>query len=242
MIQVEAIIFDPSKINVKISKDIVESCFSPIVQSGGKYDIKVSASSNSDNLSPDVIICSLGARYKGYCANVSRTFMVDAPPKVEKTYALLVKLYDACLEKMIPGNELKDVLKEARSFLEKEKKDTSLASYLPKTLGFAIGLEFRDSSLVLNDSNTSKFLDGMIFNLSVGLQNVPLGPDDKAKSPATYQKISTFSLLLGDTVRIQSSGIPDILTRVSKEFADVSYNINEKVSVAVTIAFTSCCI
>ena len=35
---------------------------------------------------------------QGYCANVSRTFMVDALPKVEKTYSLLVALFNVCLE------------------------------------------------------------------------------------------------------------------------------------------------
>ena len=78
----EKIIADPSTIGIKVSKDLVECCFFPIVQSGGEYDIKVSAQSNEKNLSYDIILCSLGARYKNYCANISRTFMVDAPPKV----------------------------------------------------------------------------------------------------------------------------------------------------------------
>jgi nucleosome binding factor SPN SPT16 subunit len=118
--QIEAIIFDPSKIGVKVSSELVEICFTPIIQSGGKYDIKVSAQSNADILSSDIIICSLGARYKNYCANVSRTFIVDAPPKVEKTYATLIGLYDACLDQMVPGHELKDVIEAARAFLTKK--------------------------------------------------------------------------------------------------------------------------
>ena len=105
---------------MKVSSELVEICFTPIIQSGGKYDIKVNAQSNSDNLSSDIIICSLGARYKNYCANVSRTFMVDAPSKVEKTYATLIGLYDACLDQMVPGHELKDVLEAAKTFLNKK--------------------------------------------------------------------------------------------------------------------------
>lgn len=105
---------------MKVSSELVEICFTPIIQSGGKYDIKVSAQSNADILSSDIIICSLGARYKNYCANVSRTFIVDAPPKVEKTYATLIGLYDACLDQMVPGHELKDVIEAARTFLTKK--------------------------------------------------------------------------------------------------------------------------
>ena len=91
--EVDAIIADPSKIELKIPAENVESCYSPIIQSGGHYDIKISAQSDDNILSPDVIICSIGARYKNYCAHMSRTFMVDAPAKVEKTYRTLLNLY-----------------------------------------------------------------------------------------------------------------------------------------------------
>ena len=40
-------------------------------------------------------------------------------------------------------------------------RDASLLSYLPKTLGFAVGLEFRDNTLLLNSSNSTQFSDGM---------------------------------------------------------------------------------
>lgn len=40
-------------------------------------------------------------------------------------------------------------------------RDASLLSFLPKTLGFAVGLEFRDNTLLLNSSNSTQFSDGM---------------------------------------------------------------------------------
>lgn len=39
-------------------------------------------------------------------------------------------------------------------------RDASLLSFLPKTLGFAVGLEFRDNTLLLNSSNSTQFTDG----------------------------------------------------------------------------------
>lgn len=44
------------------------------------------------------------------------------------------------------------------------------------------------------------------------------------------QKLSAFSLLLADTVRINAEGIPEILTKIAKDFVSVSYNINDKVT------------
>jgi len=224
---VEAILLDPSKINIKVSADSIDACYSPIVQSGGRYDIKPSAVSDTDPLSGDVILCSIGARYKGYCANLSRTYMVDVPPKVERLYATLLSLYDACLEQMVPGNELRQVLEGAKSFLK--KKDSELLNYLPKTLGFALGLEFRDNTMLLNATNTAKFAEGMVFNLSVGLHNIPLSKEDTKGCPETIRKLTMFSLLLADVVVVQQEGqVPEIFTKISKDFSDVSYKIGEK--------------
>jgi nucleosome binding factor SPN SPT16 subunit len=55
--------------------------YTPIIQSGGKYDLKVSAESNQDNLKAGVILASFGIKYKDYCSNIARTFMI-APQKV----------------------------------------------------------------------------------------------------------------------------------------------------------------
>lgn len=210
-----------------MSKDLVEICYSPVIQSGGTYDIRVSASSNDDILSSDVIICSIGSRYKNYCANISRTFLVDATPKIEQTYNLLIGLYNACLEAMVIGNEFKDVYEAAKTFLT--KKNPELLGHLPKSLGFVTGIEFRDPSLVLNATNSTKFTEDMILNLAVGLHNVPHSSEDKKEaSSAAVKKLSVFSMLIADTVKVQKEGVPEVLTKHPKEFGDVSYNISEK--------------
>jgi nucleosome binding factor SPN SPT16 subunit len=224
--KIESIILDPSKIQLKLAADTVESCYDPIIQSGGKYDIKLSALSDNDNLSGNVVLCSLGARYKSYCASISRTFLVDVPPKIENTYNTLLSLYNRCLEAMIKGKELKDVYENARKYLQ--EKDPSLLTYLPKSFGFATGLEFRDSTLVLNQTNTAKFLSGQVFNLSVGFHNIPLTEEDTANCPESVKKLKVFSLLIADIVVVQNEGVPDVLTKLSKEFSDVSYKIGDQ--------------
>lgn len=52
-------------------------CYSPIIQSGGNYDLKSSAQTDDQRLKAGVILCSLGIRYKSYCSNVGRTFLID---------------------------------------------------------------------------------------------------------------------------------------------------------------------
>lgn len=219
----EAIISDPSKIKLNVPADIVDSCYEPIVQSGGQYDIRINATTNSQLLTPNVIICSLGARYKSYCATMARTFLVDAPPKIENLYKTLLALFLRCVEQMARGNELKDVYEGARSFLK--NKDPSLMAYLPKTLGFAMGLEFRDGTMVLNQTNTTRFEANMVFNLSVGFQNIPLSAADLKDCADAYKGMTSFSLLIADMVMIQNEGAGDILTKTTREIGSISYSI-----------------
>lgn len=178
---VQGILEDPSKIDLKVDPEQVMSCYHPIVQSGGNYDLRVSAQSNSDVLSPDVITVSLGSRYLNYCSNISRTFLVDPPKKVSETYEILLELQDACLQAMQPGKALKDVYQAAVDFLDDKHPD--LVAHLPKTLGFAMGLDFRDSNFLISPKGTAAIKKGMVFSLSLGLQNLELTAADRESTP-----------------------------------------------------------
>jgi nucleosome binding factor SPN SPT16 subunit len=188
---VEEILEDPSKISLKVPKEDVQSCYTPIIQSGGKYDLRVSAQSNEDNLTNDVIIVSIGARYKQYCSNITRTFFVDPPKKVSETYEILLGLQDACLAAMKPGNQLKEVYNAAVTYLKDEQSSKYLVQHLPKVLGFCTGLDFRESQMVLSSKNQATFKKGMVFCLSVGFQDLELSTSERAglsdKSPVRRQ-------------------------------------------------------
>lgn len=177
--EIEEILEDPSKIKLNVPREAVESCYFPIIQSGGDYDFKVSAQSNDENVKFDVITVSLGARYQTYCSNIVRTFLVDAPKQVTKMYDLLLGLHEACLKAMVPGKPLKNVYAAAVKYLTDEGKE-SLISSLPKTLGFGIGIDFRDTHLLLNKKNTVSFRPGMVFCLTVSFVGLKLSESTRA--------------------------------------------------------------
>lgn len=72
-----------TKLPSTLNTDFVDICYPPIIQSGGVFSLKPSAISSDENLDSGIILCSLGARYKSYCSNIGRTFMID-PTKVIK--------------------------------------------------------------------------------------------------------------------------------------------------------------
>ena len=51
--------------------------FTPIIQSGGKYELKPTAESNNDYLKSDTIIITSGVHYHEYNSTCARTLMIN---------------------------------------------------------------------------------------------------------------------------------------------------------------------
>jgi len=226
--EIDAIIEDPSKINLKVQKDFVQSCYFPIVQSGGEYDFKVSAQSNSGDVKYDVITVSLGARYQMYCSNIARTLLVDPPKHVKETYETLLGVYQSCLKAMTPGYPLKAVYGAAVKYLRSEDKEDLIAS-LPKTMGFSVGLDFRDPLLVLNAKSTVVFREGMVFNLALSFAGIKLSESARSlvNSKSAVKELSKYGLVIADMVSITSNGA-EVMTKYGKALTDISYTINDE--------------
>ncbi|KAA8545292.1 hypothetical protein F0562_020076 [Nyssa sinensis] len=216
----EKVILEPAKVKVKLKAENVDICYPPIFQSGGEFDLKPTASSNDENLyydSTSVIICAIGSRYNSYCSNVARTFLIDANGMQSKAYEVLLKAHDAAINALKPGNKAGAAYQAALSIVEKDAPE--LAANLTKSAGTGIGLEFRESGLSLNGKNDRVLKAGMVFNVSLGFQNLLT----ETKNPKTQK----FSALLADTVIVRETS-PEVVTSLSsKAVKDVAYSFNE---------------
>jgi nucleosome binding factor SPN SPT16 subunit len=74
---------------------------------------------------------------------------------------------------------LKSVYKAAVSYLQQKEGCDHLVSKLPKTLGFAMGLDFRETALLLSPKNSLAFKQGMVFCLALGFHDVELSEADR---------------------------------------------------------------
>nr|GMD40658.1 FACT complex subunit SPT16-like [Ipomoea batatas] len=216
----EKVILEPARIKVKLKAENVDICYPPIFQSGGEFDLKPSASSNDQNLyydSTSVIICAVGSRYNSYCSNVARTFLIDANPMQSKAYEVLLKAHDAAISALRPGKKAGEAYQAAISIIETEAPE--LTASVTKSAGTGIGLEFRESGLILNGKNDRLLKAGMVFNVSIGFQNL----QTETKNPKTGK----FSMLLADTVIVGQTS-PEVVTSMSsKAVKDVAYSFNE---------------
>lgn len=176
--------FDPSQL---------DWAYPPTIQSGGNYDVKLNTQPDDRNLHAGVIIASLGFKYNSYASLCSRTYLIDPNKSQEANYKALVVAHEAAIGAVKEGATAKTVYEKALSALKAKKLD--LEKHLTKNVGWGIGLENKDGTLILGPKSDRVLSDGMTFTISTGIENVE-NPDPQDKRSKTY------SMLLSDTVRV----------------------------------------
>ena len=79
-----------------------------------------------------------------------------------------------------------------------------------------MGVEFREGSLIINSKNKKLIEEGMVFNLSLGFNDLLLQSEPKDKKKKNY------ALLISDTVIVNSNG-PEIITKCKVNYSDIAY-------------------
>jgi len=128
--------------------------------------LKFSHVSDKENVHFGAIICSFGARYRSYCSNIARTFLVNPSEQIQSIYNLLISVEERILTDLKDGAKLNDVYKSAVSLVKKENSE--LVDKLTKNFGFAMGIEFREASLSIAPNCDAVAKKGMVFNVNLG--------------------------------------------------------------------------
>lgn len=201
--------------NKDFDPEQVDWCYSPIVQSGGDYDLKPSALSTEKRFVGDgAIIASLGLRYKNYCSNIARTFLIDPTSDMEANYDILLQLQEHIAKNLLKdGTVAHDVYDQAVSFVKSKKPE--LVEHFTKNAGWLTGLEFRDSTLVLNSKNDRKLVNGQVVSLTIGFNNL-------TNASATDAKLKKYALLLTDTFKVVE-GEAILLTNYQKSRREITF-------------------
>jgi len=193
----------------KVDKQFADLSYTPIIQSGGGYDLRPQAESNDNPLSYDTIICSVGAKYYEYNCNVVRTLFIDPDTEQKHNYNIAHELQNTVISKLKPGSSLKSVYEAGCEFVKNKKED--LLAKLPTNLGFGIGLEFREHNLGINVKNEKLIEAGMVFNITISFNGL------KAKNGKDY------AIMLADTVIVKPTG-PEVLTaKIPRKYEEISY-------------------
>jgi nucleosome binding factor SPN SPT16 subunit len=196
-----------------LNKDVIEVAFTPIIQSGGNYNLKLSAESDDKILSSGVIICRLGARFQSYCGFAGRTFFINPTPTQKANYKLVLELHAEVLRLLRPGTSIKAVFGGVQALLERSKPE--LKDKLHRPLGHGMGLEIRESTLVLNETNEQTIAKGMVFAITLGLSDLDDGDGKK------------YAIFIGDTVHVSDAETLLLTNSAGRKFGEVSYDIED---------------
>lgn len=222
----EDAILNPSKVKVSgLKPDFCDPCYPPIIQSASKetkdrmFDLKPSAESDDEPLQFGVITASLGARYSNFCSNICRTLLVDPTAEQKGAYEAVLKAQSAAIDALSPGAKLNAAYLAAVAALKSSSAPNAnaLVAGLGKNVGFGTGIEYRDSTHVLNAKNETLVQEGMVFNVAVGCSNL------------TDSQNGNYALMLADTVLVRKGDLkPDIFTASSrKDLSAASYELDD---------------
>jgi len=126
---------------------------------GGTYTLKYSAQSTKDAIHFGTVIAFIGIRYKNYCANTVRTMMVNPSDTQREVYTAVLEAQEAGIDKLRAGVKLSEVYKTVRQKLS-DSKFGYLAEKLGKNIGFGMGIDFRESALLIGGKNDQQAKKG----------------------------------------------------------------------------------
>jgi nucleosome binding factor SPN SPT16 subunit len=79
-------------------------------------------------------------RYKSYCSNIGRTFLIDPNKAQQKNYTFLLDVQRKVLESMKEGVLIKDVYNRAIDFIRNKRPE--LEKKFVKNLGFGVSAQY----------------------------------------------------------------------------------------------------
>lgn len=220
---------------IKLSKtydySLSDWIYNPIIQSGGKYDLKLQTESDNNPLQEGIIICSLGVRYKSYCGNISRTFIMNSTEDQETNYKFLNSLRNHVISKIHEGLKCSDIYDIAYKYVEENRSD--LLPHFTKFAGWSMGISFAESGHKLTKKSTTSIVEkGSVINLSLGFSNLTA----KNKSRDNYSLLISDTVVIGEETIVKNEDGTEkinnkVLTSFGSGFKDISWDANDDVDV-----------
>lgn len=190
-----------------------EEAYLPIIQSGEHMNVRISAECDEKPVflatnakHSGVIFSSVGVRYQTFCANMSRTFLVNPTESQKRCYTALEASLAAGVAACVAGTTLGQVFDAIVAVLSQTKDDAgnSLDTTMFKIVGFGIGYELREAPLLVQKDACFTLKQGCTIALYIGLENLV--------SKDVIKGLSTCSMQIGDTV-VVGAAAPTVVTR-----------------------------
>ena len=142
-----------------------ESAFETIVAAGENSAVPHHKTSDRKLKNNEIVLLDFGARYKGYCSDMSRMVSLGKPKETEvQAYQLVLETQKEALEKIRVGMTGAAADNISRNFLKKAKHD----KFFIHNLGHCLGLNIHESPGI-GPAGFEKIEEGMVFSVEPGL-------------------------------------------------------------------------
>ncbi|CAD8166538.1 unnamed protein product [Paramecium pentaurelia] len=201
---------------IGLQDGLYDFAYTPIIQSGGNY--QQVEGPNKDYLSSDVIIIQLGTQVNEYNTNCIRTLFINPTEIQKKLYNAILEVQNKIITSMTIGTSLNVVFKDSHQLLQQKLQELNLQNLqLPTSFGYGIGLELKESNLVINEKSTHVVAKGEVYFVNLVLENVPNG-----------QKNITYTIQVGDVIVITNGAATITTTQIPKAYKQISYQLQEE--------------
>ncbi len=152
---------------IEIMEDFGADCpaFLPIVASGKESAEPHHMALDKKIRKDEILLIDIGAKYKGYCSDFSRTlFIGKAPPRFKKLYNIILETQKMAIKKCKPGYPIKNLYQDAVLNFRKYKKEKNFIH----NLGHGLGIDAHEFPSLA--SATEGVLEkGMVITIEPGL-------------------------------------------------------------------------
>ncbi|WXG40951.1 MAG: Xaa-Pro peptidase family protein [Candidatus Freyarchaeum deiterrae] len=139
--------------------------FDTIIASGYRSAFPHGSCSDRKLENGDLVVIDLGARYKNYCSDLTRTRMVGSPSsKQEKLFQTVLNAQQKAMEIICPGVKASVIDETARELIKKE----GYGDFFVHSFGHGVGIEVHEyPSISLNSKDIIE--TGMVFTAEPGV-------------------------------------------------------------------------
>ncbi|HSK69461.1 MAG TPA: Xaa-Pro peptidase family protein [Candidatus Limnocylindria bacterium] len=119
----------------------------------------------------DMVTLDFGAKYGGYCADITRTVSVGQPgAEMAKIYAIVQEAQAACQDALAPGKPCREVDAIARKIIG----DAGYGDMFGHGLGHSVGIDIHEEPR-LNQTSTDVLEPGIVITVEPGIYVPGLG-------------------------------------------------------------------
>ena len=174
--------------------------FDTIVASGLRGSMPHGTATEKVIEAGDFVTMDYGAKYQGYCSDITRTVCVgEATARQREVYGAVLGAQELVLSLIAPGKSGKEIDAASREFLKKY----DLAQYFGHGLGHSLGLEIHEEPRLSPSSTCEHLAVGMLITDEPGVYLPGWG-----------------GLRIEDTVLVTATG-SERLTKSSKQLVEI---------------------